>query len=404
MTAIVLGSLLILGSAVAGTAWYVNRSVVVATSTQPVLTPATSPVSSSPASSSTVAPTPTPTPTPTPSPTASPTPTGYVDFAAVYAAVSSGVAEIDAVTCDGDATGTGFLVAKDRMVTAAHVINGASSLTVRTDSGNVKAVVAGVDKTADLAVLTLAQPVRGHVFTIAGHPSTTGTRVITIGYPLGGPKTLTEGAVSGSGRKIRTESGTLTDMLQTDTPINPGNSGGPFLDLTGDVVGLADAVRTDANGIGYAVPAAAIGARLSGRSPWTEVVPVDCSSGGADSDLAVAAVLDYLLAINTGDYDSARGAVTSGFTRRNLGSASSWAKAYATTYDDDFGLVDVNLDGSKADVRLTFRSQQDPGYGPKGATDATCLRWEIVYRVIRTGADWRIDSATTVDKPGWIRC
>ncbi len=30
--------------------------------------------------------------------------------------------------------------------------------------------------------------------------------------------------------------------------------------------------------------------------------------------------------------------------------------------------------------------------------------WEIVYRVIRTGADWRIDSATTVDKPGWIRC
>lgn len=399
VTAIVLGSLLVLGSAVAGTAWYVKRSVASATSPQPGLSPATVQPSSPTASQ-----TPASTPTSTPTPTASPTPTGYGDFAAVYAAVSSGVAEIDAVTCDGESTGTGFLVANDRMVTAAHVINGASSLTVRTDHGNVKAVVDGVDRAADLAVLTLAKRVSGHVFAIAGRPSATGTRIITIGYPLGGPKTLTEGAVSGSGRKIRTESGTLTDMLQTDTPINPGNSGGPFLDLTGDVIGLADAVRTDANGIGYAVPASAIQARLSGTSPWTRVVPVDCSSGSGDSDLAVSSVLTYLLAINTGDYDSARSAVTGGFARRILGAESSWAKAYATTYDDDFGLVDVSLEGARADVWLTFRSQQDPGYGPKGATDATCLRWEIVYRVILTGGDWRIDSAKTVDKPGWIRC
>jgi len=395
ITAIVLGSLLILGSAVAGTAWYVKRTTVVAVSSPPASTP---PTAESPSPTVSSSPTPSPTATPTPSPS------GYADFAAVYSAVSSGVAEIDAVTCDGGSTGTGFLVGKDRLVTAAHVINGASGVIVRTDHGDVKATVAGVDKSADLAVLTLAKPVSGHIFTIAHHPSSTGTRVITIGFPLGGLKTLTEGAVSGSGRKIRTESGTLTNMLQTDTPINPGNSGGPFLDLTGDVIGLADAVRTDANGIGYAVPASAISARLSGASEWTRVVPVDCSSGSGDSDLAVAAVIRYLLAINTGDYNLARSVVTSGFTRRNLGSESSWAKAYATTYDDDFGLVDVSLDGNTADVWLTFRSQQDPGYGPKGATDATCLRWEIIYRLVLTGGDWRLDAAKTVDKPGWTRC
>jgi serine protease Do len=396
VVAIVLGSLLILGSAVAGTAWYVRRSVVAAPPAPGPTTPAIA--------STTPTPSPSASASPTATTTASPTPSGYPDFAALYAAVSSGVAEIDATTCDGQSTGTGFLVGRDRLVTAAHVINGASSVTVKTDAGNVKAVVAGVDKTADLAVLTLAKPATGHVFTLADHPSRTGTRIVTIGFPLGGPKTLTEGAVSGSGRKIRTESGTLTDMLQTDTPINPGNSGGPFLDLSGDVIGLADAVRTDANGIGFAVPASAIASRLSGASAWTKVVPVDCSSGGDESDLAVSAVISYLLAVNTGDYDLASDVVTSGFKRRNLGSESAWAKAYATTYDDDFGLVDVNVDGSSADVWLTFRSQQDPGYGPAGAKDATCLRWEIVYRVVRSGGDWRLDSAKTVDKPGWIRC
>jgi len=77
---------------------------------------------------------------------------------------------------------------------------------------------------------------------------------------------------------------------------------------------------------------------------------------------------------------------------------------YSTTYDDDFGLVDASVDETMADVRLTFRSQQDPGFGPTGAVNATCLRWELVYHLRYRDGRWLIDSADTLGRPGWKRC
>ncbi len=57
--------------------------------------------------------------------------------------------------------------------------------------------------------------------------------------------------MSGLDREVTTETGSYTQMLQTDTAINPGSSGGPVLDLHGRIVGVADAERTDAQGIGF---------------------------------------------------------------------------------------------------------------------------------------------------------
>jgi serine protease Do len=371
----------VLGSAAGATAWYVRRPAAAAAPTPTISRPSTPP--STP-------------PTPTPG--------GYADFTAAFADVSSGVVEVDAVTCDGTASGTGFLVGRTRLLTAAHVINGASALTVRTGNGTVEATVEGVDKTVDLAVLRLARPVSGHVFTMAERPTDTGTRVASIGYPLGGHKSLTDGKVSGTGRNIRTESGTLTDMVKTDITVSAGDSGGPVLDLRGQVIGLADAVRGYADEVGYAVPASAIAARLTGTKPWTEVKPTDCETGNLDSDAAVAAVVRYLLVVNTGDWDAARTMVTPAFAKRVLRNETYWVKVYSTTYDDDFGLVKASLDGRTADVRFTFRSQQDPGFGPAGAVNATCLRWELVYHLAYGSAGWQIDSADTVGSPGWKRC
>lgn len=374
----------ILGSSAGATAWYLRRPVPIAVGPSPVATTTSTRPSTSPK------------PTPTPS--------GYPDFTAAFAAVSSGVAEVDAITCDGKSSGTGFLLSRNRLMTSAHVINGASSLTIQTENGTVKATVEGVDKTVDLAILALAKPLSGHVFAIADRPAATGTRVATIGYPVGGHKSLTDGTVSGSGRKIRTESGTLTDMVKTDITVSAGDSGGPVLDLTGHVVGVADAVRGYADDVGYAVPAAALTARLSGTKPWTAVEPTDCGTGNLDSDVAVAAVVRYLLVVNTGDWDAARAAVTPAFAKRVLRNESYWVKVYSTTYDDDFGLVNASVDGTRADVRLSFRSQQDPGFGPTGAVNVTCLRWELVYHLRYVDGNWLIDSAETVDNPGWKRC
>jgi S1-C subfamily serine protease len=185
----------------------------------------------------------------------SPTPSPFADFSAVYADVHDGVGQVMVQTCDGNYSGTGFLVSPTLMATAAHVIEGASSLQVELDGELIGADIFGVDLSHDLALLELSEETDGHVFAFAPEDPEPGTRIAAIGYPMGEPKTLTEGTVSGLDRRIETRSGSYEGLLQTDTAINPGNSGGPLLDISGQVVGVADAMRTDAQGIGFAVPA-----------------------------------------------------------------------------------------------------------------------------------------------------
>jgi S1-C subfamily serine protease len=178
------------------------------------------------------------------------------DFADVYRTVHGGVAQVMVETCDdGDFTGTAFLVGPRLMVTAQHVVDGASRVRVDFDDRTLDAGIEGVDLGRDLALLRLEQAVDGHVFDFVDDDAVPGTRVAAIGYPLDEPKTLTEGTISGLDREIDTESGSYDGMVQTDTAINPGNSGGPLVDLNGDVVGVADAIRKNAQGIGFAVPA-----------------------------------------------------------------------------------------------------------------------------------------------------
>jgi S1-C subfamily serine protease len=187
------------------------------------------------------------------------------DFSDVYQTVNGGVGQVHVETCDdGDYTGSGFLIRPSLMVTAHHVIEGASAVLVDFDGEPVVAQIEGVDAARDLAVLRLERRVDGHVFDFAPGEVVPGTRVAAIGYPLDEPKTLTEGTISGLDRVIDTDSGSFDGMVQTDTAINPGNSGGPLVDLNGDVVGVADAIRRNAQGIGFAIPASAADDLLTG--------------------------------------------------------------------------------------------------------------------------------------------
>jgi S1-C subfamily serine protease len=83
-----------------------------------------------------------------------------------------------------------------------------------------------------------------------------GTRVYTIGSPLGLQNKVTSGVFSGliehDGERV----------VQTDAPINPGNSGGPLVTEDGLVLGINTAVLTGAQGIGFAIPASTIAREL----------------------------------------------------------------------------------------------------------------------------------------------
>ncbi len=325
------------------------------------------------------------------------------DFSAVYGQVASGVGLISVQTCTATFSGSGFLVGPTTVVTAAHVVDGATEVEVQFDAGPVTARVSGVDQALDLAVLTLSSGTSGHVFDMASGDPEPGTHIAVIGYPLDEPKSLTEGTISGVNREITTDTGTLGGLLQTDAAINPGNSGGPLVNGQGEIVGIADAIRLDAQGIGFAVPmsqardAVETGAGLTAPATPACLQPRETVRSDVKSTLQA-----YLDAINAGDYDAAMSLVSDKI--RNDGSAQQWTADYATTYDDRLRIRSTDTTGAMPHVWATFRSQQLPGYGPAGAKGATCLIWSVDYTMDEQTGDWIIADARAHGDPAWTRC
>jgi S1-C subfamily serine protease len=165
----------------------------------------------------------------------------------------------------GTATGSGFVIDDDgHILTNAHVVDGASQVTVRVggeDGDTFDAKVVGADPSTDVAVLEVAeggdqlQPLElGSSSGVeVGHP------VVAIGNPFGLDRTVTAGIVSAVQRQISAPNGfTIENAIQTDAPINPGNSGGPLIDSEGRVIGINSQIEAAGGqgnvGIGFAVP------------------------------------------------------------------------------------------------------------------------------------------------------
>jgi serine protease Do len=82
-----------------------------------------------------------------------------------------------------------------------------------------------------------------------------GETAIAIGNPFGLKSTVSTGVVSALGRSVQIEGNVMfSDFLQIDAAINPGNSGGPLLNINGEVIGITTAIRSEAEGIGFAIP------------------------------------------------------------------------------------------------------------------------------------------------------
>jgi S1-C subfamily serine protease len=164
----------------------------------------------------------------------------------------------------GTATGSGFVVDKDgTIVTNAHVVDGASKVTVSLEEGGdaIDAKVLGVDNDSDVAVLKIDPSGKDLTVLPLGDSSklVVGDPVVAIGNPFGLQRTVTTGIVSALQRQVDAPSGfPINDVIQTDAAINPGNSGGPLLDANGRVIGINSQIQTGGGqgsvGIGFAVP------------------------------------------------------------------------------------------------------------------------------------------------------
>ncbi|MDI3337464.1 Do family serine endopeptidase [Defluviimonas aestuarii] len=154
--------------------------------------------------------------------------------------------------------GTGFIVTADgQIVTNAHVVDGADTVTVTlADGRKIDGKVLGVDTATDIALVKINEG--NDLPTVAFGDSTqlkVGQDVVAIGNPFGLGNSVTAGIVSALGRDIN--SGPFDNYIQTDAAINKGNSGGPLFNANGEVVGINTAIFSPTGGsvgIGFAVP------------------------------------------------------------------------------------------------------------------------------------------------------
>ena len=146
------------------------------------------------------------------------------------------------------------------VITNAHVIAGASSISVRLQDGRAfEAELVGSGPDFDLAVLRIPNTSNLPEADLGNSDAIMpGETVIAIGNPYGFSHTITTGVVSALGRSLNTRNSYFTDLIQTDAAINPGNSGGPLINLAGRVIGINSAMLAKAEGIGFAIPAAKI--------------------------------------------------------------------------------------------------------------------------------------------------
>jgi len=151
--------------------------------------------------------------------------------------------------------GSGVVIERDgHVLTNAHVVDGAASLSITLDSGTrTPARVLGMDTVTDLALLRIETPSPLPAARLGDSSAlNVGDEVVAIGNPMGLEQTMTRGIVSGLNRILPGLA--EQPMIQTDAPINPGNSGGPLVDRCGSVVGINTFISEEANSIGFALP------------------------------------------------------------------------------------------------------------------------------------------------------
>lgn len=156
--------------------------------------------------------------------------------------------------------GSGFILDKRGYVlTNAHVVQNASRITVKLESGDeFGATIVGADEETDLAVLKIDAG-RDLPFLKFGDSdkAEVGDWVLAVGSPFGLTKTVTAGIISQTQRETPYATA-FQRFIQTDAAINRGNSGGPLVNTDGEVIGVNSQIATstgDYNGIGFALPA-----------------------------------------------------------------------------------------------------------------------------------------------------
>jgi S1-C subfamily serine protease len=175
--------------------------------------------------------------------------------------------KVSAPACGYESTGTGFAVAREYVVTNAHVVAGAKrGVKVRDTSGRLHdASAVFFDPKLDIAVLRVPG-LGAQALTFASRDPERGDLGAAFGYPGGEDLKVIPAAVAGAyeatGKDIYDEARVRREILELHARIDRGDSGGPFVLRDGTVGGVVFAeARTD-DQVGYALSPTAVAVKV----------------------------------------------------------------------------------------------------------------------------------------------
>ena len=157
--------------------------------------------------------------------------------------------------------GSGVIISSDGYIlTCAHVVDGASTITVTIGDKDYTATLVGEDTTSDIAVIKIDAD--GLTPATVGNSDSlkVGQSVMAVRNPLGElGGTVTGGMISALNRSVTIQGSSSVNtmsLIQMDASVSPGNSGGGLFNMNGELVGIVNAKSSssDAEGLGFAIP------------------------------------------------------------------------------------------------------------------------------------------------------
>lgn len=163
-----------------------------------------------------------------------------------------------APSCQKVLEGSGFVIAPNRVMSNAHVVAGAETVTVEAAGQSYEASVVAYDPNQDISILAVPDlPSVPLIFDDSEAEPT--TDAIVMGYPGGGDFTATPARVRETielnGPDIYNSTTVNRTVYTIRGTVKQGNSGGPMIDRDGKVLGVVFGAAVDDADTGFVLTA-----------------------------------------------------------------------------------------------------------------------------------------------------
>jgi S1-C subfamily serine protease len=200
---------------------------------------------------------------------------------AVVAATRPSVVKIRGVaaSCQKVLEGSGFVVAPNRVMSNAHVVAGAETVTVEAEGQSYDATVVSYDPNADISILDVPN-LPSPPLTFADAGAQTGASALVLGYPGGGDFAATPARIRETielnGPDIYRTTTVTREVYTIRGTVRQGNSGGPMIDLTGRVLGVVFGAAVDDSETGFVLTASEVSRQLASLGNTQQVATGAC--------------------------------------------------------------------------------------------------------------------------------